>query len=250
MKVTLSSQHRVVLDAILIRTLESIVSTGRLQRYKNASSSDLETATLYLWNIELSQTLLPSIAVLEVTLRNAVHETLRREFGDYWFQQVLHPERYKTVSAVIAHLQKKHATNLQVGHVIAELTFGMWPHLFSKYYRHLWWDLPRSKRIGQVLSGHPKVLPSTREELNRRLLYFNALRNRAMHHEAIFQGIAALNHPILPIDVLHTQLLETIGWINPAALRLVSCLDQFPRVHSQVGLADIENAIKGEFNIP
>jgi hypothetical protein len=186
---------------------------------------------------------------LEVTLRNAVHETLRREFGDYWFQQVLHPKRYATISSVIDSLRRKHGANLQVGHVIAALTFGMWPHMFSKYYRHLWWDLPHSKRIAQVLQGHPNVLPSTREELNRRLLYFNELRNRAMHHEAIFEGVAALNHPPLPIDVLHAQLLETIGWINPQALRLVFCIDQFPDAHSHVGLANIESAIRSEFNI-
>lgn len=69
-----------------------------------------------------------------------------------------------------------------------------------------------------------------------------------MHQEAVFQGAGALNRPVLPIDILHAQLLETIAWIDADAATLVACLDRFDEAfHS--GKANVEAELRQRFNI-
>jgi hypothetical protein len=70
-----------------------------------------------------------------------------------------------------------------------------------------------------------------------------------MHHEAIFEGVASVNKPRLPIDLLHQQLLETIGWISSDALELLTCVDRFSDVFDRSGKARIEASIKARFRI-
>lgn len=76
-----------------------------------------------------------------------------------------------------------------------------------------------------------------------------ALRNRVMHQEAIFEGVAAINRPSLSVDTLHAQLLETIGWIDPDAAKLATCLDRFSVVHGNMGRSNLEATIKTAFSI-
>ena len=132
------------MDASLVARLEKLTSVGRLQRYRTAAASDLETAVLYLWNIELTGALLPAIAILEVSLRNAVHASLTRKEGtEFWFQSVLQSQKWLNIKRqIIDDLQAEYGATLPAGKVIAELTFGTWPHIFANYYRHLWWNPP------------------------------------------------------------------------------------------------------------
>jgi hypothetical protein len=149
------------LDAALVASIEALATSGRLQRYKVAAASDLEVATLYLWNIELTGALFPAIAILEVSLRNAIHASLTKKAGsDFWFQKELIPERWRNVEKVINDLNSKHATNVPSGKIISELTFGMWPHIFSDAYKHTWWN-PPAPRLAEILPNHPETLPTS-----------------------------------------------------------------------------------------
>jgi hypothetical protein len=251
---------RCQVDAVLVAMLEAIVSPPRLKRYRDAGKSDLETITNYLWNIQLAEALLPSIAMLEVCLRNTVHQTLTAHSGtEYWFRGLLHPARWPAVEKEIAALSGVSTMPPialpqvlpPAGKIIAQLTFGFWPHIFSRHYRKLWWT-PQSQLISDVLAHHPNLTAATRSDLHRRLMYFNVLRNRAMHHEAIFDGVAIPNHPVQTIDVLHGEILETIRWINPDAERLLNCLDRFTSVFDPTGphgRLGIESAIRNEYGI-
>lgn len=233
------------MDAALVKSLETLTSRDRLQRYRLAGISDLETATLYLWNIELTGALLPSIAILEVSLRNAVHTALSKKAGtDFWFQSQLQPKRWQNVQDIMTKLQ-----NPTAGKVIAELTFGFWPHIFADAYKHIWWNPPNTL-LEEVIPNRQPLQPSDRKILMHRLFYFNNLRNRAMHHEPIFQGVASVNKPVLPIEELHRQLVETIGWISADAGKVLSCVDRFDDVFSAAGRRDLERTIKHRFNIP
>ncbi|MCC6793122.1 MAG: hypothetical protein IT336_15650 [Thermomicrobiales bacterium] len=184
----------------------------------------------------------------------------KREETDYWFEPILHPKKWCDVQVEIAKLSGVSTSQPimlpdvlpSAGRILAKLTFGFWPHLYSRHYRDIWWA-PSSPLLAQVIASHPNVTASTRSELHRRLMYFNELRNRAMHHEAIFEGISIPNHPAKPINTLHDELLETIGWINPIAARLLACLNRFPTVYdpaSPAGRLGIRAAIQSEFNIP
>jgi len=237
------------LDAGLAASLESIVSAPRLQRYRDASSSDIEMVILYCWNIKLAEALLPSLAIFEVALRNAVHTALTtKNRSEFWFKSVLHPAKYANIVDLMAKITKRQGTPPTAGKVISEITLGFWPLLFAKSYNALWWSLP-NPLIADVIPNYAPVARDTRAKFEQRLEYFVALRNRVMHQEAIFQGVAALNRPILAIDVLHDQIIEAIGWINTDAQKMALGLDRFGDVYSAPGRADLEAAVRAEFKL-
>ncbi len=133
------------------------------------------------------------------------------------------------------------------GKVISEITFGVWPHVFARNQNALWWNPPHPL-LTRVIPNYPKPTRDTRAKFEERLEYFVTLRNRVMHQEAVFQGVAALNRPVLPINTLHAQLIETIGWIHTDAAALAACLDHFDETH-QHGKAHIEVQLRQLFNL-
>jgi len=237
-------------DAVLVGSLERIVSAPRLQRYRDASTSDLETAVIYCRNVQLSEALLPSIAMFEVVLRNAVHTTLTLHAGtEWWFKPVLHRQAYDNILELVTKLVRRQGHPPTAGKVISVITFGFWQKLFAHSYNGLWWDGP-PRLLAQVLPHHPNVARDTRGKFEERLEYFVALRNRIAHQEAIFQGVNAVNKPVLSLDILHAQLIESIEWMDADASKLVSCLDRFGAVAAPTGRASLENTIKATFKIP
>lgn len=156
---------------------------------------------------------------------------------------------YDTVLKVVGDLTKRQGHPPTIGKIISEITVSFWPKLFARGYNAFWWDAPH-RLLAQVLSDHPNVARDTRGRFEERLEYFVALRNRVMHQEAIFDGVRALNRPILPVDILHAQLVETIGWLNRDAQKLVTRLDHFDAVFSSDSRTQIESDLKAEFNIP
>lgn len=236
------------MDTALVTGLEAFVSVPRLKRYRDASTSDLDVAVLYCWNMRLAEALLPTIALFELSLRNVVHETLTMHVGsEWWFKAALTSQRYENILGVVSGILKKQGYPPSVGKVISEITFGFWPRLFAHASNPLWWS-PPDPLIAKILPHHPSIGRDTRKKLEERLEYFVELRNRAVHHEAIFQGVAALNRPVLPVDEVHRQLVETIGWISKDAERIARRLDHFDDAF-RVGRSAIEQEIKGEFNV-
>lgn len=238
------------MDAALVASIEKIVSAPRLQRYRRAATSDLDIAILYCWNIQLGEAILPSLAMLEVALRNSVHDVLTKHVGtEWWFKTVLNSPSYDNVLKVIGDLTKRQGHPPTTAKVISEITFGFWPKLFAHSYNAFWWDAP-DRLLAQVLPHHPNVARDTRSKFEERLEYFVALRNRVVHQEAIFEGVKALNRPVLPVETLHTQIVETIGWIDRNAQKLVTRFDRFDGAFDPSNGIVIENGLKAEFNLP
>lgn len=238
------------MDAHLVANLERFVSAPRLQRYREASASELETALLYCWNIQLAEALIPSLALFEVALRNAVHETLTiYAQTDWWFGSVLHPASYANIQKLTNRL-----TTIQgpptSGKVISEITFGFWQKLFAKSYSSLWWGSQAPRLLPQVIPNHPNVARDTRSKLEERLEYFVTVRNRVVHQEAVFEGVGAPNRSIRPIEIVHSELIETLEWIDLDAAAMAKCLDRFDDVCDSSGKDQLEQAIKTKFHIP
>ena len=211
---------------------EQIVSAPRFARYRRDSSSDLDAAALYLWNIQLTEALLPSIALLEVALRSSVHRVLATHTGkEYWFKTVLQSQMYDNVLRVMNDVTRRTGHPPGADKVVSEITFGFWPKIFAKSYNDLWWSRPHAL-LQDVLPAHPSVARDTRTRFEARLEYFVSLRNRMMHHESIYQGVSAVNRPALPLEALHQQLVETIEWIGEDATRFHTCLDRFDGVYT------------------
>ncbi len=100
-------------------------SNPRLHIYLAKTNSDFDKAIkLYLANIELSEAFYPVLSLLEISLRNAIHETLKVLFQDeYWFENKL-PNEFKVyVLEAIQKLTAQHKT-ITADRIISELNFG------------------------------------------------------------------------------------------------------------------------------
>lgn len=75
---------------IFFDELSIIFSQERLDGYLShtkCNNSKTDALIAYSWNIELSQALYPALQILEITLRNALHQTLSINFDTaYWFE--------------------------------------------------------------------------------------------------------------------------------------------------------------------
>jgi hypothetical protein len=186
---------------------------------------------------------------LEVVLRNKVHDTLTAHAGtEWWFKSVSNGPMFENVLKVTTEQLKRHGQPPSSGKVISEITFGFWPKVFAKSYQEVWWG-PRRQLLTNIIPNCPRLGRDSRGKFEKRLEYFVSLRNRIMHHEAVFEGVGAINRPMLPIDLLHDQIIETIGWINADAATLVTTLDRFNDVFGKSQQIDLEQALKSSFQI-
>ena len=60
------------------RKFEIAVSSKRLAAYQlqGGDNSDIEVLTRYVWNIKLCESFYPILQLLEVALRNSIHESI------------------------------------------------------------------------------------------------------------------------------------------------------------------------------
>ncbi len=183
----------------ILKSLEKTVSLDRLSTYMKLAEGNAEKALrLYTWNIALSEALYFPIQGFEITLRNALHDSLSRGVGDNWF------DIYRFENRERAHIIKAKnylyilGKSMSVPNVIAALNFGFWTAILDRLYendlwrphlRHAFKNAPSPLRRKQVFV----IVDRTRR-----------LRNRIAHHE-----------PILTrnLEEDYGMMLELIGWI-------------------------------------
>ena len=163
-----------------ISSLVSTVSSTRISTYRQQVESDAEALQLYTWNTAAAAAFYGPLQTLEVTLRNAVHDLMRKAHGTTWFDngQLLRQAEQGKVETAVQHLDElgKQPT---AGRVIAELHFGFWVALFANAYDTTIWrtDLHR------IFTPRVKSRQGLHDALDR----LRTLRNRIAHHEPIFQ---------------------------------------------------------------
>ncbi len=188
-----------------INAIERSLSSERLARYINAAQGNKKRALqLYERNTALSEALYGVIQGFEIALRNALHDTLRRDLGrDDWYDFVELEEAQlqsiQTAKDSILNWGKA----VTPGRVVAELTLGFWVQLTSgKYEKTLW--------VKHLYRAFPIKL--NRKDLFKRSDSIKKLRNRIAHHE-----------PVLFRDLKrdYAGIIEAIKWICPATSECV-----------------------------
>lgn len=202
--------------------MERLFSAGRLTRfYQMAVQDAAEAAALYAGNIQLSESLYPSLAVAEIVLRNAVHRQLSHLFATPdWYEQL---GRRTGLADLQPALDKAHnyildrKETLSADKVVAELTFGFWVTLFNRTYEDVLW-----KQLRLTFAHLPKA-ERQRATVSVVLNTVRTLRNRVYHNEPICWRL-----PVLAQQ--HAQILQLIGWIEPQLLPWLQAFDRFPAV--------------------
>jgi hypothetical protein len=211
---------------------QETVSRPRLDRYRRGDAADIDAVADYLWNVALSESLYPSLAMLEVSLRNSIHRVLSDLTGtEMWFEHVLRPGEVSRYYRLRDDLQTKLKHPPGADKLVSELSFGFWVSLLTQPYHQRIWAPNRASMLKRAFPQMPR-LPNARRVVHWRCNMMRVLRNRIMHHEPIFMGLW-WNGDILPLMNIHQQINEVIRWINPQMAEVVVITDRFESVHEE-----------------
>jgi hypothetical protein len=195
--------------------LKYYLSSPRFNVYLAKTNNDFDKAyRLYKVNIELSEAFYPILTVLEVSLRNAVNETLKLHFNDpYWFKNSLPVEFLPFVSDATQKLTAQRKT-ITADRIIAELNFGFWNRLFNRNYTGLLW-----KPLRLIFQNTPKHLRQ-RDTIADALYRIRTLRNRIYHYEPIFGNLQ-------DIEKQYNEMLTFLTWFDNDLPKLLTDIDRF-----------------------
>ena len=195
--------------------LKYYLSSPRFNVYLAKTNNDFDKAyRLYKVNIELSEAFYPILSVLEVSLRNAVNQTLKLHFNDsYWFKNSLPVEFLPFVSDATQKLTAQRKT-ITADRIIAELNFGFWNRLFNRHYTGLLW-----KPLRLIFQNTPKHLRQ-RDTIADALYRIRILRNRIYHYEPIFGNLQDLENQ-------YNEMLTFLTWFDNDLPNLLTDIDRF-----------------------
>ncbi|MFI7308256.1 hypothetical protein [Streptomyces hygroscopicus] len=209
------------MDGETLKLVREAISAERFDRYQQGQpgpEAEARALRRYVWNIEASAAFFGPLHILEVVMRNAMHQRLQVLFGraDWWSDPAAnlhHPARRMALSAIdqVVKDKPRHAP----ADVVPALTFGFWVSLLGRgndYETRLW--RPALHRAFPGFRGKRTVLHSELQHLRK-------LRNRIMHHEPI-------HHRHLAAD--HATLLRAIGYVSAETADCVQRFDRVPQV--------------------
>lgn len=161
--------------------LKASLSTARFETYLNkAGRSEPFAFALYLYNARLAKAFLYPLNVLEVTIRNAIDESLVALYGPDW------PRADAFVIGVLsedgrralAKAFERAGAMAPKDQIVATLTFDFWSNFFKPEYGDFW-----RTRLRIVLPHLPAG--ETRRTVQQAVREINRFRNRIAHHEPI-----------------------------------------------------------------
>jgi hypothetical protein len=170
-----------------INALHARIGRPRFDAYVHAAAGDPARALrLYEWNIAASAAFQETLGQLEVLLRNALDEQMRR-----WHRRIaqgdgrwhldpstpLHPDLRGQIDDARRRARKGGAPETQ-DRVVAELMFGFWRYLLDARHQATLW-------APALRHAFPHLRPRVRTEVYNRVERLHALRNRIAHHEPI-----------------------------------------------------------------
>lgn len=180
-------------DPASLSELPVVIGAARLGPYLAARSGDAaEALRLYSWNVEASAAFLGAYAALEVGLRNAMHDSLTSVFGvaEWWHAVTLAAKDRDQIADSETYLNgRKGVGRWGAGHMVAELKTSFWEGLLTNRYHTLLWEAG--------LKGAFPNYSGTRDDLRKQMQRLRLLRNRAAHHEPVFERDLLVDHKFM-----------------------------------------------------
>ena len=221
-----------------ISKVRSHISSARINRYLIAVGNNNKRATrLYKHNLRVSQSFLPLLSILEVSIRNNLNTILTSHFTDsdwiinqkngFMSHASLTYRNPLTNKIVRNHFLKKSVEKseakltrqglpLSSGKIISSQNFSFWTELFElTFYRIL------NGRPIQIFTNLPSN--TNRIDVMNRLNKIRNFRNRISHSEPI----CFLNNNIDfsdAIDVYDT-IIELFDWMDPELKKFIKDID-------------------------
>ena len=205
----------------VLNAIEQTLSPARLARFDESAEGNKHLALrLYVWNARLCEEFYLPLQLAEVAVRNAIHYTLTRRYGQNWFEnssitsQLL--DRYqRELQMLVESLREKFRSGFSADRVVAGLTFGFWVNLLTARYENLLWQ-----------QGLQRSFPHIERSLGRRAAHakidqLRLFRNRVAHHYAIFDQSPTTEY---------RNIQEILSWVCPETVWLMRELANPARV--------------------
>jgi hypothetical protein len=214
------------IDVNLANGVASAVSQARLTRYglrlDEPGGTRIEAVAKHGMNITLCEALYPALHMLEIVMRNAIHNTFSLNYEcDGWYEIAGLRQNHVELIEIAKKKIQKRGKQANPDRVVAELTFGFWCGMFHRDYESGAGPWPH------LLSAVAPRVPKrwrTRDKIQRRIEEARFLRNRVFHHECI---------TCLPdLRDRHRKLVELVGWLSPEARTHLEHLCRFKTVIS------------------
>ena len=192
--------------------IENALTQIRLLPYTGKNKED--TINNYLNNIEVCRSFYPLLHFFEVSLRNAIDKALTDYAnGKEWFDIL--PMDSKSIQKINDAKKTIKLHNHVVTHdrIVAELSLGFWTSFVSKKFSQYPYQ---GYMLKNAFPNCPKYM-RTAKIMQKRFEDFRILRNRISHCERI-------NH-FQNLNTLHTELLESINWIESEVGNLATKMD-------------------------
>ena len=123
--------------------------------------------------------------------------------------------------------------------VVSQLTFDFWVTILSRNYDARLWRGQNAAPLKNAFTRIPKRLRQ-RQPIHQRYNEIRELRNRAFHHDPLFDD------PLL--RQRHGRVKQGLRWLNPRMVDLIEWYDRFPDVYHN-GRATVEAKLRGELGI-
>ena len=194
------------------------ISSPRFNIYLAHTGNDFDKSyRLYKANIELSEAFYPVLALLEISLRNAINEKLKVHFNDaFWFKNCLPQEFQSSIKEAEQKILSQRKV-ITADRVIAELSFGFWNRLFNRYYGKLLW-----KTLFHVFPNLPKH-DRKRDTIDDALFQIRTLRNRVYHYEPIFRNLT-------DIEEHYCCMILFLKWMDFDLPDMLDGIDRFQEI--------------------
>jgi len=207
--------------------IETALSKERLDTYRELLSDGtkfIDIISVYNANTAISEALVGSTQIMEISVRNSIHRQIQKSYGSEWYigntlkldnNGKRHVER---LTKKYKNVQKFNTPNTLSTKIISELTLGFWSHLFMRRYEDpLWRKTLRFAfpHVGGAL---------TRGQVYQLLDKFRRLRNRISHHEQILK---------YDLDVYYNNIIDLVSWVSPVTAIWLSHHNRFYEVRDQ-----------------
>ena len=220
---------------VLIEELKPYASTLSLERLLSFKTNDNDTIDMliqrYKINLRISQSLYPELSTLEVTLRNAIDTMLRSCISETWLEDEIGQRRLltehehaKLITAYDDIKKECQGEGFSRGKVIANLNFGFWTNLCSKWYSSNIWN--KNCCFKGVFINYPSNVNQI-GIIASKLRAIRYLRNRIFHYEPIFKQ---------PQNTLkmYNEIMEIISYLPTDNSNILKDTSTFIMTYNQV----------------
>ena len=194
-----------------LKKYASTISVERLLSFKKDDNDTIDVLIQrYKINLRISQALYPELSTLEITLRNAIDTMLKTCISETWLedeikqQHILSDHEHAKLLTAYNDIKKEYRSkDFSTGKVIANLNFGFWTNLCSKWYCSNIWN--KGCCFKGVFVNYPSEVNNI-GDIAAKLRLIRRFRNRIFHYEPIFK------YPQNTLKI-YSQIMEILSYL-------------------------------------